>query len=208
MRVLSDEILLRPPQQARSRRLIEKVCEAAVGIVTESGLSGITTNAIADKAGVPPTSIYRFFKDKSAIIEYVHARWIEEIQNIWRDLESNPTNLTLNWQDFFLEAIQDWKRPGKLDYFAVFNHAEAFFPALEKLEMAHRRFYADFFVRQMARFGACGTADEWRDLAMYLYAIEEELYTPVTLNAFSSQTAAENLFIKTLLFHIGEIMPD
>lgn len=203
---LSDRILLRPPKQERSKQLIEAICDAALAVARTSGLRAVNTNAIAAKADVPPTSIYRFFSDKSAIVEYIHARWMEDVQAVWQGMESDQETLKLTWQQFFLLESQAWKLPSKTDYYAILNHSEALFPRLEALERAHRNYFADFFVRQMARFGARGTIEEWRDLAFFLYAIDQELCSPITSESFRSQESAKNFYNKTLLFHVGELM--
>ena len=204
---LTDRILLRPPKQARSWQLIEAVCDATLAIAAASGLKSVTINAISEKAGIPPTSIYRFFTDKSAIVEYINARWMEEVQAVWQHMESDPEILKLPWQQFFRLESQEWKLPSKIDHYRVLNHSDALFPRLEVIERAHRNYFADFFVRQMARFGARGTIEEWRDLAFYIYAIDQELCTPLTADTFQSQASAQTLYDKTLIALVGELMP-
>jgi len=184
------------------------VCDAALAIADKSGLSAVTINEISAKTGIPPTSIYRFFRDKGAIVEYIYAQWAEEVRAVWQRLESDPAMLNLPWLQFFQAVSQEWKLPTRIGYHRLLDHADAMFPGVEAIKRSQRQHFADFFCRHMARYNARGTIEEWRDLAFYLAAIDEELSTPLTADSFSSQAAAQTLFNKTVLSLIGELMPD
>lgn len=55
------------PKQARSAATVEVILEAAARILESKGLSGYTTNAVADKAGVSVGSLYQYFPGKDAL---------------------------------------------------------------------------------------------------------------------------------------------
>lgn len=61
-------MLRKIPKQARSKQMVEDVIEAAARILETSGVDALTTNAIADVAGVSPGSVYQYFSDKQSII--------------------------------------------------------------------------------------------------------------------------------------------
>lgn len=67
----------RPPQQARSRRTLERLLAATVTLVEEQGLAGITVPAVAARAGVSTGSIYRRFVDKDALVRAAFLRFLE-----------------------------------------------------------------------------------------------------------------------------------
>ena len=58
----------RRPTQARSRKRVEKVLDAASRIVVESGVDALTTRSIAVAAGMPVASLYQYFSDRDAIL--------------------------------------------------------------------------------------------------------------------------------------------
>src|SRR5689334_1896197 len=58
---------LRSPQQARSRRTVERLLAATVAVVEAKGLAGVTIPEIAVAAGVSAGSVYRRFTDKDAL---------------------------------------------------------------------------------------------------------------------------------------------
>ncbi len=66
------------PSQKRSRVTFEIIIEATTYLIGEIGLSDITTNKIADRAGVNINSLYQYFLDKNAIIHLLTERIIEE----------------------------------------------------------------------------------------------------------------------------------
>lgn len=61
-------MLRKIPKQARARQLVEDVIEAAARILEVSGADALTTNLIAEVAGVSPGSVYQYFSDKQSII--------------------------------------------------------------------------------------------------------------------------------------------
>jgi len=67
----------RPPQQARSRRTLERLLSAAVALMEEEGLAGVTIPVVAARAGVSTGSIYRRFVDKDALVRAAFLRFLE-----------------------------------------------------------------------------------------------------------------------------------
>jgi AcrR family transcriptional regulator len=62
------------PAQARSRATVDAIIQAATYILTEAGWEGLTTNAIAERAGVNIASLYQFFPNKEAVIAELQRR--------------------------------------------------------------------------------------------------------------------------------------
>jgi AcrR family transcriptional regulator len=72
------------PQQARSRATIDAVLQAATHILGQRGWRGITTNAVAEAAGVSIGSLYQYFPNKLALVEAVRVRHFDEVLAILR----------------------------------------------------------------------------------------------------------------------------
>lgn len=62
------------PAQARSRATVDAIVQAATYILTKVGWEGLTTNAIAERAGVNIGSLYQFFPNKEAVIAELQRR--------------------------------------------------------------------------------------------------------------------------------------
>ncbi|MBX8498504.1 TetR/AcrR family transcriptional regulator [Pseudomonas lijiangensis] len=64
------------PAQARSRATVDAIVQAATYILTRVGWEGLTTNAIAERAGVNIGSLYQFFPNKEAVIAELQRRHV------------------------------------------------------------------------------------------------------------------------------------
>jgi AcrR family transcriptional regulator len=72
------------PRQARSRATNEVILQAAAHVLGKRGWKGLTTNAVADTAGVSIGSIYQYYPNKLALIDDVRRRHFDEIRAILR----------------------------------------------------------------------------------------------------------------------------
>jgi AcrR family transcriptional regulator len=79
MTVTSRKPSRRVPHQRRARATVEAILEAAVRVLKRDGVAAITTNRVAEIAGVSIGSIYQYFPDKRAIFIALHRRHVEEI---------------------------------------------------------------------------------------------------------------------------------
>jgi len=70
------------PRQRRARDTVEAVLDAVVRILKREGFQAVTTNRIAEVAGVSIGSIYQYFPDKRAIFVALHERHIQEIDRL------------------------------------------------------------------------------------------------------------------------------
>jgi AcrR family transcriptional regulator len=69
----------REPTQARSRRTVTRILDAAAAIIDEHGVDAATTRTIADRAGVSYPSLYRFFADRDEVFDRLLERHLIEI---------------------------------------------------------------------------------------------------------------------------------
>jgi AcrR family transcriptional regulator len=62
------------PQQARSQATTEAILQSAAHILGQRGWRGLTTNAVADAAGVSIGSLYQYFPNKTVLTRALIAR--------------------------------------------------------------------------------------------------------------------------------------
>jgi AcrR family transcriptional regulator len=93
-----EKLPLKPrktPAQDRSKATVEAIMQASTYILTEVGWSGLTTNAIADRAGVNIGSLYQFFPNKEAIIAELERRHVDatrkDLRKAFEALPAEPT---------------------------------------------------------------------------------------------------------------------
>ena len=66
------------PRQDRSRATVEALLEATTDILAREGYAKLTTNRIADRAGVNIASLYQYFPGKDAILAELQRRHGDE----------------------------------------------------------------------------------------------------------------------------------
>lgn len=58
----------RTPRQERARKTIDVIFEAAAQILQREGRDALTTNRIAERAGVSIATLYQYFRNKEAVL--------------------------------------------------------------------------------------------------------------------------------------------
>jgi AcrR family transcriptional regulator len=63
----ADTAPRRAPLQARAKATWDAILEATAALLVERGYEGVNTNAVAERAGVKPPAVYRYFPNKFAL---------------------------------------------------------------------------------------------------------------------------------------------
>jgi AcrR family transcriptional regulator len=66
-----------PPKQQRSRDSLERLLEAGLEVLATEGSDGFTIGAVAERAGVGNTVVYRRFTDKNDLLGAIFDRFTE-----------------------------------------------------------------------------------------------------------------------------------
>ncbi|MFD3609476.1 TetR/AcrR family transcriptional regulator [Streptomyces atroolivaceus] len=69
--------LRRVPVQQRSADRLARILDAGAALLDEAGYEQLSTRAVADRAGVPIGSVYRFFPNKRALVDALAERNLE-----------------------------------------------------------------------------------------------------------------------------------
>ncbi|MER7794044.1 MULTISPECIES: TetR/AcrR family transcriptional regulator [unclassified Streptomyces] len=70
--------LRRAPVQRRSAERLGRILDACAELLDETGYDDLSTRAVAERAGVPIGSVYRFFSNKRAMAEALAHRNLDE----------------------------------------------------------------------------------------------------------------------------------
>lgn len=84
------------PKQERALQTRERLLDVAGELLGEVGIERISTNMICARAGVTPPALYRYFKDKYAVLEALGRRLMDrqnEVLFAWLDRHT-PHGLT------------------------------------------------------------------------------------------------------------------
>jgi AcrR family transcriptional regulator len=77
MDLMNDFEPRKKPKQARSRATFEAIVEAGAQLLVSEGYHGLTTNGLAERAGVSIGSLYQYFPNKEAVIASVVERFAD-----------------------------------------------------------------------------------------------------------------------------------
>ncbi|HLU68749.1 MAG TPA: TetR/AcrR family transcriptional regulator [Kofleriaceae bacterium] len=66
------------PRQARARETVEAILAAATQLLERGGYGKLTTNRIAERAGVSIGSLYEYFPNKDAVVIAIMERCLDE----------------------------------------------------------------------------------------------------------------------------------
>jgi AcrR family transcriptional regulator len=77
MRARRAKTRVRRPRQSRARDTVDVILRATTHILSREGTDRLTTNRIAEKAGVSIGSVYQYFPNKVALIDEVRRRYDE-----------------------------------------------------------------------------------------------------------------------------------
>ena len=83
------------PQQKRSLARIESILEATERLFDKVGPEAITTSAVAAEAGVPVSSVYRYFPNIYAIYRAIFERFKKETDEI---IQSELDSISTEWR--------------------------------------------------------------------------------------------------------------
>jgi AcrR family transcriptional regulator len=94
----------RVPTQQRARVTVDAILDASIKLLKRYGVSSITTNGIAETAGVSIGSVYQYFPNKRAIFIALHERHIGHVDDMIRRCMADSADATL---DEFVALLMD-----------------------------------------------------------------------------------------------------
>ena len=77
----NQQVVRRKPQQERALEKVGLMLEAATRILDKHGLAGLTTNRVAEVAGVSIGTVYQYFNDKSELLDALAAREVQALSD-------------------------------------------------------------------------------------------------------------------------------
>lgn len=114
------------PRQERSRQMVDKLLEATARVLTQRGLDGTTTPAIAEAASVSVGSLYQYFDGKDALIAALLDKRVADLTRLLdtqagqaarmslREIVQGTIRLTLSFmhseEGLYLELARNWHR--------------------------------------------------------------------------------------------------
>ncbi len=98
-----DAGVRRAPRQERSRQTVEAVLDAVERVLKREGVGAITTNRIAEAAGVSIGSVYQYFPDKQSIFTALHQRHVDQVSQVLEQTVAQSASGSL--EDFSIALL-------------------------------------------------------------------------------------------------------
>jgi AcrR family transcriptional regulator len=81
---LPTAALIKIPRQPRSVEMIHTLLNAGMHVIEEEGLAAMTTNRVAERAGVSVGSLYQYFANRDSILAGIIERSLLDITQLMR----------------------------------------------------------------------------------------------------------------------------
>jgi len=133
------------PTQTRGKERVRVILAAALDLFRERGVEEITTNEIAEHAGIPIGSLYRYFPNKDAIITALTELYTSDIAQIFDQIGEHPLLKYMSWDEVLLLLIDAWVNYTTLNGPFTFLYAEKANPRLRDLNMHYWQHFVESF---------------------------------------------------------------
>ncbi|MEO8068558.1 MAG: TetR/AcrR family transcriptional regulator [Flavobacteriales bacterium] len=180
----------RIPRQQRSRQTVEAVLAAVPLVVKRHGAASITTNRIAEVAGVSIGSLYQYFPDKRSVFSALHERHVGDVRHILERYVE--THRSTSFSGSVVGLVEEL-----VDLHCVEAELHQLISASASESPEHfRSALRAVFEQAIAR---CGTEDMNRILSV-LPSLVEGVVHGVTLSPFTSSEAKGDAVNATLAY--------
>ncbi len=79
---LPTRALIKIPRQPRSVVMVHNILDAGMAVIREEGLAAMSTNRVADRAGVSIGSLYQYFANRDSILAGIIERSLLDVQQV------------------------------------------------------------------------------------------------------------------------------
>lgn len=101
-----QDLLRSTPTQARSKKTYDHILATAAAVLEDVGWDGLTTNLVAQRAGVGIQSLYRYFPNKLSIVATIADHLIAD-WNIWLEEYDASVPEDIPPGKYWAEGIRD-----------------------------------------------------------------------------------------------------
>lgn len=112
------DLLPREPRQQRSKARVARILAAADALLCEGGVEAVTAHGVAERAGVPPSSVYQYFPTPGSILfalaqqysDFVIPIFDEYVKNKdykdWKEIIKSITYVAMEFYSKYPQSAQ------------------------------------------------------------------------------------------------------
>lgn len=162
----------RKPLTQRGEKTVAKVLDAARMLLEEKGYSKLTTNHVAQQAGVSIGTLYQYFPNKESLLYALVERWYQALNNEFdRSLQDHEQE-----GDIFkaIHAVYVNTLDRQYQHYRAYEDIDKVamhIPELAELKAGHTQQFSQRLVGLFASFGISTKAKTLNQLAVFLYQI-------------------------------------
>jgi AcrR family transcriptional regulator len=90
------EFMRQKPKQQRALDTVDTILEAAAQVVAQEGADGVSTNAVAERAGFGVGTLYQYFRNKEALLLGLMQREADKVRGEVAELTKRGDQLTVD----------------------------------------------------------------------------------------------------------------
>jgi AcrR family transcriptional regulator len=187
----------RMPVQMRSRKMKTAIMEAAHEVMRERGIRAITSNAVAEHAGIKIGSLYDYFPNKEAIIAEIYE---EKLARIRVFLEKGTQQIeTPNWEDQLAQLIREtWAYQLSIGFDRIIVDAAYYYEDLLRIARAHSQMFASTYARLLRRLGSTWSEKTLLDLGVSIYTLVNSTWSYWRLTDTDNPVGIERQIMLTI----------
>lgn len=185
------------PVQTRSRKMKTAIMEAAHEVMRERGIRAITSNAVAEQAGIKIGSLYDYFPNKEAIIAEIYE---EKLARIRVFLETGSQEIDKsNWKEQLAELIREtWAYQIGIGFDRIIVDAAYYYEDLLRIARAHSQLFASTYARLLRRLGSTWSEKSLLDLGVSIYTLVNSTWSYWRLTDTDNPVGIERQIMLTI----------
>lgn len=193
------------PKQERSRQLVASLVDATGKAITQRGLAAVTTNHVAELAGVSQGSLYQYFESLDDLLEALLERMSDDVTRLFGEVVTQSDSA--DSYDWILRAIRVGATTlhgnGGLNMELVRNwHLLPTRGLADKLQRRMLEVVQGYFLRN-------GLGRPIPDFPERLFiCFNSVLFTLIRLYSEDKPTVREEVVIKGLASMVNELLAD
>lgn len=164
------------PVQARAQHRVQLILASTRALLREEGLAAVTTTAIANRAGIPVSSLYQYYPNKKAILMALYEDYLAKVRELFSRYDQ-PKYLEQGWQSFITLLFGQIHRAELRD--EIENELEkalVIYPELAEIDRQHREKIAVIMVELLRKLGSRWSRAKLRRLALYGYSLNSGVW--------------------------------
>ncbi|WP_337270219.1 TetR/AcrR family transcriptional regulator [Oryzifoliimicrobium ureilyticus] len=171
--------------------------ESAHEVMRERGIRAVTTNAIAEQAGIKVGSIYDYFPNKEAIIAEIYEAKLAEVRDFLK--AGSQKIVTENWRVQLGVLLRDtWTYQLSIGLDRTIVDASYYYEDLLRIARAHSQLFATNYVELLQRLGSPWPEDQLFDLGISVYTLVNATWSYWRLTETQDQIAIERQVALTI----------